>query len=277
MEGFEGLAAGLKLTGGLLDTFWDKLHPGLDEDEIIIAIRGRPLAWLGTSKDFMKAVDSCPLVTGADGRPLTWGDYLNTELVDDRRSKSDQSSYDDLIAAGFLSSEDWNARISGVDIGQLRQALGHVTECESALHELRALCEKYFEEDEPSMVALGERLYDVREYLTERVPAGGDEELGEVELDESGVPVEGAAAVAGPQASGGPIASRDDALKRLLEVAEYFQRVEPHSPISYLIKRTVRWGSMPLAALLEEIVQDESVLSRIWETLGIVQSDGSEE
>ena len=74
---------------------------------------------------------------------------------------------------------------------------------------------------------------------------------------------------AGAPGTSGPIGGRDDALRRLTEVAEYFRRTEPHSPISHLIQRTIRWGHMPLPSLLQEIVKDDDVLSRIWDTLGI--------
>jgi hypothetical protein len=39
--------------------------------------------------------------------------------------------------------------------------------------------------------------------------------------------------------------SRADALRRLAAVAAYFRRTEPHSPVSYLVQRAVRWGEMP--------------------------------
>ena len=271
--GFEGLRDGLHLTNELIERFWDRLHPGLEDDgEIIFPIRGRPLTWLGTSQDFLRAVQSAPLVKCGDGRDLCWSDFTSTEMVDERRAQVGEEAYKELIDAGYLSGEEWNTRFASANVESLRHSLAMIGESETELRTLRAHCESKFEEDEPNFVALGELLMDVREYLESRIP----EDAGPVV--EEGTPgdeaVAGAAphAAAGPGATAGPIGSRSDALRRLSEVADYFQRVEPHSPIAYLIQRTVRWGEMPLENLLEELVKDDTVLERIWETLGITRA-----
>jgi type VI secretion system protein ImpA len=71
----------------------------------------------------------------------------------------------------------------------------------------------------------------------------------------------------------GPIRGRQDALRRLSEVAEFFQKTEPHSPVSYLVGRAVKWGNMPLEKWLEEVIKDSSVLAQIQETLGVKPPD----
>ena len=37
-------------------------------------------------------------------------------------------------------------------------------------------------------------------------------------------------------------ASREEAYRQLLLIAEYLARTEPHSPVPYLIRRGVEWG-----------------------------------
>jgi type VI secretion system protein ImpA len=74
----------------------------------------------------------------------------------------------------------------------------------------------------------------------------------------------------------GAIQSRADAIKRLSDIAEFFRKSEPHSPISYLIQRAVKWGNMPLESWLADVISDESVVSQIKQTLGFdtgVQND----
>ncbi len=267
-EGFSGLLAGLQLVRRLVQDFWQTIHPGIDEDdgEIILPIRARPLTWMGTSRDFLRAVSGCPIVGSADGRVLTWFDYKNTELVDERQALSDQSAYNDLVESGYISGDDWLSRINAASPDALQQTLASLCDCAQALDELRSTCSGLFEEDEPNFVNLAELLLDIREYLEPRAGSGGDVET--AATAEAGETT-GQPAAAGPGAAAGPIAGRDDALRRLTEVAEYFRMTEPHSPISHLIQRTVRWGHMPLPDLLQEIVKDDDVLSRIWDTLGI--------
>jgi type VI secretion system ImpA family protein len=66
----------------------------------------------------------------------------------------------------------------------------------------------------------------------------------------------------------GAVRSRQDALKRLADVAEFFRKTEPHSPVSYLVQRAVKWGNMPLDNWLQEVIKDENVLGQLRETLG---------
>ncbi len=276
-ESFAGMAQGLQLVTRLLRDFWPQVHPGVDEDdgEIILPVRARPLTWLGTSRDFIRAASSCSIFTSADGRGLSWLDYKNTEIVDDKKALSDQTAYNEMIENGYLSGEDWASRIGSADGAALGRCLEDVQACEVALQALRSTCDELFEEDEPNFVELGELLYDVREYLrahaapaAEAVPAAGGDAT-------AAAGTAAAPGGAGPAASDGPIQGRDDALRRLTEVADYFRRAEPHSPISHLIARTVRWGHMPLQDLLQEIVKDDDVLDRIWDTLGIKSSGSS--
>jgi type VI secretion system protein ImpA len=63
--------------------------------------------------------------------------------------------------------------------------------------------------------------------------------------------------------------SREDALRRLEEVGEYFRKHEPHSPVAPLVARAARWGRMPLEEVLKEVISDPGALTKIWETLGI--------
>ncbi len=73
---------------------------------------------------------------------------------------------------------------------------------------------------------------------------------------------------AGVATAAGAVRSRQDALKRLSDVAEFFRKTEPHSPVSYLVQRAVKWGNMPLDNWLQEVIKDETVLGNLRETLG---------
>ncbi|MFN3330102.1 MAG: type VI secretion system protein TssA, partial [Pyrinomonadaceae bacterium] len=65
------------------------------------------------------------------------------------------------------------------------------------------------------------------------------------------------------------IQTRQEALKKLEEIAEYFRKNEPHSPVSYLVQRAVKWGNMPLEAWLEDVIKDETIIYQIRQTLGL--------
>jgi type VI secretion system protein ImpA len=89
---------------------------------------------------------------------------------------------------------------------------------------------------------------------------------------------EGAAGEATGSGAGGPggaIRAREQALAQLAQVADYFRRTEPHSPVSYLIQRAIAWGQMPLDAWLVDVIKDSNVLAGLRETLGLKGEAGS--
>lgn len=271
VHGFEGLNSGLRLVTRLLDSFWDQIHPGYDpETGVVLPVRARPLSWLGSAAESLRAAASCTIVPqSGEERALCWEDYRNTDLMDEKRVLADQSQYEGLRALGFIDGQEWNVRIGAVPAAELRKTLEAVIGCQAALEELRALADKQFGSDEaPNFVGLGELLLDLREHLEGRIP---DEE--QTAPDEEGLDSETAAA---PAEASGPVASREEALRRLSQVAEYFRRTEPHSPISYLVERAIRWGHMPLMEVLQEFIEDPSSLARIQHNLGI-QAGGSTE
>ncbi len=59
------------------------------------------------------------------------------------------------------------------------------------------------------------------------------------------------------------------ALHCLLEVADFFERTEPHSPLPYVLRRAVRWGNLPLPTLLTELVANEESRTHIFKLTGI--------
>ena len=69
--------------------------------------------------------------------------------------------------------------------------------------------------------------------------------------------------------SPGQLASREDALRALGEIANFFRRSEPHSPLSYTLDEAVRRGRMTWPELLAEVVADTDTRNTILNTLGI--------
>jgi type VI secretion system protein ImpA len=92
---------------------------------------------------------------------------------------------------------------------------------------------------------------------------------------ESAPPEAGQPAAAGPggKAPAAPgrleIASRQNALEQLRQLADFFQRTEPHSPVSYHIREAVKWCTMALPELLKELITDEKALRSAFIRVGI--------
>ena len=67
----------------------------------------------------------------------------------------------------------------------------------------------------------------------------------------------------------GAILSREQAISQLQEIAVFFRRSEPHSPVAYLADKAARWGSMSLHEWLRNVVRDDAALSHVEELLGV--------
>lgn len=72
-----------------------------------------------------------------------------------------------------------------------------------------------------------------------------------------------------PLAPTGIVMQREQALAQLRELAGFFRRTEPHSPVAYLVDKAAQWGEQPLHAWLRAVIKDDAALSRVEELLGI--------
>jgi type VI secretion system protein ImpA len=274
-RGFAGLRDGLRLIASLCDAFWDRLHPGLDDGALDLAMRARPLNWLGSSRNMLRSVSACALVPVESGQALSFEDYKLSQLVDEKAVLSDKRQHKEMVARGLLGGDEWRAKLGARPAEQLAAALREVGECEQALAALRELANKRFGDgDAPNLIPLADLLAEVRAHLAgfvatpepaaEAAPAGAEQ------------PASAAAPAGAPPAVRGPIATREEAMRSLGLVAEYFRKHEPHSPIAALIARAVRWGGLPFEAVLREVVQDEAALKRVFDTLGLKPDAGGD-
>ncbi|MCK6265165.1 type VI secretion system ImpA family N-terminal domain-containing protein [Vibrio sp. ZSDE26] len=68
----------------------------------------------------------------------------------------------------------------------------------------------------------------------------------------------------------GAVTNRDQAFHELRKISDYFKQAEPHSPISFLLERAIRWGYLSLPELLEEMVgKDTQMLQQINQLTGM--------
>lgn len=67
----------------------------------------------------------------------------------------------------------------------------------------------------------------------------------------------------------GPLQNRTQALQQLRQVADFFRRTEPHSPVAYLADKAAQWGEMSLHEWLKTVVKDDGALAHVEELLGI--------
>lgn len=253
---FPGLRDGISLAKGLVEKFWENLYPEPDEDGIETKVA--PLAGLN----------------GDSGEGTLLAPIRNALItIDSSVGAYSYWQYQQARDAARITDPDKREEKEGTlgfTLGAIETAVAEapsdyyvnlVADLEQAVADFKAMNDvlrQHCKHEAPPysliLETLEEILRSVRFMAKDKLEAAAPEEQAVTEeSSESAAPAAPRAAAAG---STGPIASREDALKRLEEVARYFRATEPHTPLVTGIERLVRWGRMPMAELILELVPD---------------------
>lgn len=269
-DGLAGLAAAFTLLGGLVDGFWDQLHPMPEEDGLYA--RMAPLAGLngdGGEGTLMQPLQKLVLFQRPDGTPVPLWSYdqsVDVHGIGDATRKAAR------LAAGVIGFDtlEQEARAAGpARFAALRRDARAAAEAWQTL--TTALDARAGSESPPSSQLRG-ILEHVVEVAGRYAPAEADADPAEPATDAPAA--EGVPARGGPSAAPAAAAfTREDALRSLGELADFFRRTEPHSPLAYTLSEAVRRGRMGWPELLAEIVPDGTTRAGILTSLGIRPPD----
>jgi type VI secretion system protein ImpA len=274
MNGFPGLRDSLKLANGLLENFWDTLYPEIDEGNDLEA-RANALAWM--DRQASDAARKVPLTkrAGVNYGFFQWEEALQYDFPADT-SKLSSEALKQLEEKRARAQAD--GKITGEEIRKAKsetrrafyeEVYSDVTESWAALKALDKQMDARFARQTPGIGGLTKTLDGVRTLLEKVVKEK------RIEEPDPSDAVEGAEGeTGGAGGPGGSIRARDQALAQLGQVADYFRRTEPHSPVSYLVQRAIAWGQMPLDAWLVDVIKDNNVLAGLREILGLKDESG---
>jgi type VI secretion system protein ImpA len=261
-HGLAGLAAGAQVIGGLAERYWDGLFPLPDEDGM--ETRVSPVTGLNGrdgNGSLMQPLYKLALFRRQDGTPVAVYQYQQTEKLS-------------TSAAGRAAFETLENEARAADKGVFAALFADARAARDAWQAMANAMDAKAGADGPSTTAVRDLvtvIIDItRRYAPADVVAAVDTAAGEAAVGEAadgGVPT--GRASTGPTASPGQIVSRDDALRVLGEIANFFRRTEPHSPISYTLDEAVRRGRLTWPELLAEVVADMNTRNGILNMLGI--------
>lgn len=278
-HGFAGLRDGLKILCGLHATFWDGLYPAIEDGDV--EYRSGKLDALNKLLPF--AVNNTLLVRASDGTPYTYVHWKESQDIENlrRAAVGDSEKRRQLAEAlkeGKLEGETFDKATAATPLTHCRALLEQLSECWEAYEQLDQVLEEKYGEAAPSLRSVKDAVGECRSLMNSIVKKKGGVGLDTMATAVAGTEeADGGGNRADSGAFSGGIEPRDraEAIRRLVAVAEFFRKTEPHSPISYLVQRAARWGEMPLEEWLREVIQDDSVLGRVRETLGIKEEEGS--
>ncbi len=260
--GFAGLRDGFSLIRQLIENFWDTIYPLPDED----GIETRVAALTGLNGEGAEGVLITPIRTayiteGGQTGPYSYWQYkqaLDAQRMTDEQGRADQISkngfsLDDILAAVEQSSQEFYVNLRD----DVRDALDEYKRIGQLLNERCGV------HDSPPTSNIVNILTDTLGAITHiaghKLPEPASE---------AGAGAEGTGAAASA-AAGGPISSRAEALKQLGLISQFFRRTEPHSPVSYIIEKAVRWGDMSLGDLMQELIPDSNSRSTYSSLTGV--------
>ena len=256
LEGFAGLRQGLELIHRLLDTYWDGIHPQIDEDGDL-EMRATPLRWVGSQLD--SAIRSVPLTKAGHN----WYQYKESRAIPNedaaRNDAAMQAAREEALEGGQVPPEEFDKGFEDTPVEFFKQTYDALAALLEAVQALSEYCDGKFGEASPEFSSLKNSLEDVQQTARVLLKQKGGTETSEREDADEPAPEEEAAEAA--QASATPAVaprrraaaaglepvSREDAIERLLAAARYLRREDPNNPAGYLISRTVRWSELRAA------------------------------
>lgn len=275
LYGFVGLRDGLKLMRGLHEQYWDNLFPQIDEGDL--DARANALSFMDARVEIpLKNVPLTKSGFGVDYSYIKWDESTKFDIPEnlDTLDSDAHARFSQLKAQaeeeGKTTAEEWRKAKGATRRAFYEETYALLNECWDEFQSLDHVMDEKFGRQTPGLGTLKRSLDEVRT-LVEKVLK--EKRILEPDPSTDGdVPTDGTQQEAGgTSALGavGPIRGRADALKRLAEVAYYFQTTEPHSPVAYLVQRAIKWGQMPLEVWLEDVIKDGAVLGHLKETLGL--------
>lgn len=273
---FVGLRDSLKLMRGLQEHFWDSMFPEVDEGNM--EGRANAVAFLDSQSSY--AIQEATITQGEGYSFLDWEDSKKFSIPDslDTLDSADQQRYLALKAQAEkerrVTDDLWKKAVVSSRRAFYEDLALIIAECWVEYKEINRVIEEKFDVKQmPGMSNLKKALDAVETQVNILLNLKREEEPDPVEdyaddsegADETGGASAGQGGIPG---TSGSIQGRADALKRLAQLADFFRKTEPHSPISYLVTRAVKWGNMPLETWLQDVIKDETVLFQIRQTLG---------
>jgi len=270
LHGFEGLLLGFQILHGLIKQFWDNIFPMPDEDGIvtrIFSITG--LNGEGAEGVLIAPIRNIPITRNNSGADFTYWQYkqaVDIQKISDEKAKQERAS-----SSGF-SFADIQRAVNDTSDDDYLAIKNSITECineyRAISSELDTLCGKDAPPTRNIITVLEDCLAAINHLYQGRAIAS---EADEVQLDGE----MGAAAgnLAAGVMTGSSIKSREQAFQIILEVSAFFRRTEPHSPVSYVLEKAVKWGRMPLDQLIPELIADGHALEQYRSLTGIMNSE----
>ena len=287
LYGFEGTAKALELMHRTLNEYWTQLHPEIEEEDL-----DQRLGLLqGSINHLIPLIKQVAIVNVPS---FSLSDYEALLRQKNHLLKQVESYTDDTNSSQIL--EQFEQSLFNTSKSFQYQNYQHFSAILAEWSILKSVLDTLMGLDAPSFAAIDTQLENIHTSLkklyktdvfTQPVMATQTSESSaaatittqalsftqrkEQEIDMNTVhPSKGFQVQ--PQ---NHLANREQAMRVLQEISDYFQANEPHSPVSYMLQKTIKWSQMPLHEWLNQVIKNENPLHNVQELLGVQQANES--
>ncbi len=261
-DGFPGLVQGLKFLTKLVTDCWDRIHPKPDQGEDD-SVRIGPFLWMNHSLKGAKF----------PGTVANLKLFHRDEVV---------YSYVYLMEAAKPGQRDEFARafesLRSKELEDFQKTAQAVRDCRTALIELGQALDAKFGENAPDFLSeenpdnLGRVLMGLNREIGKLLKSRGLDDS--ATASDSTHPVENGSSPDSESTSAGlPTKSREGLYRQIESIADALARLEPHSPIPFLLHRVVKLGSLSFPELMREFVRDSTTIEEVNRLLGIIPKE----
>jgi type VI secretion system protein ImpA len=249
-DGLPGFAEGLALVDGLIERFGDQLYPQLDpDDDNDPTLRVNTVVALCDPETTLPVPRETPLVHSRSlGRICLRDIHIASGALTPLAKEEGELPTPAKIKGAFQEV--------GPETIQATAAL-IAGAMESARRIEADLTDRIGVSQAPDMSALSSALKEMRHALSDHLQQQGialtDDGAAETEAGGELQPAGSALTGGSPRLVVGEIASREDALRMIDKICEFFDRYEPSSPVPLLLRRAKRLATKDFMAILLDL------------------------
>lgn len=275
IAGPQGLMAGASVIAGLVERYWDGLYPlpeGDDMEPRVAAVAG--LSGQGADGTLMQPLRKITLFRRPDGSGFSvWQYQAAVELS----GITDPARRAQRIDSGVLPFEEVEKEAKLAGAAHWSEQRDAIAKTLTSWKEMESAFDAKAGQASPPGNRVRELLEFVLETCNRFAPADGTQEAAVVEAAERSATPAGGAVAGGNTVAGvasGAINGREQALKQLTEIAGWFMRNEPGSPIGFTLEEAVRRARLGWPELVAELVADETARRSLLTSVGLKPPPG---
>jgi type VI secretion system protein ImpA len=272
LNGFDGLAQGLRLLSEFIDACWDSCNPLIEDGDV--EARTAPLENMlnDPQRGFV-------FPTTLRNIPLLGNETISCSCVEHRALIADQCK---------ANRQTLESIRQATPAGQLERISDAIDSSLANLCEVKSKLVSLLGADAPGFTHLVASLEDCRSVVRRYLPPPSAGNNSTNPSEDIASPVATSPNTDGQEYTTQPaphhdpdgsigshaiVASteqaRQAAYQQLAAAADLLKHIEPHSPIPYLVYRAVELGQLPFPELVTHIVRDDGILNELYREFGI--------